>query len=302
MISRHPLPILSALTFFVGTFLYVNSLSAQTAPPPGVMTGYAWSDTIGWVSLDGKGYGIKVASDGTLSGFGWSENIGWVSSNENDISGCPSAPCKAQIKGNTLTGWLKALSGGSPQSGGWDGWIRLSGPGYGPTMSSGKFSGYSWGSDVVGWVDFSLVRTTYGGTCATGYACMDNAVVQINEKCETQVVEVCEAPKFCSSGLSMCIESSSGDQEIITRRLQAIPALVQQGNPTRLYWEVGNVQGCMVEGTNGEAWESLASDPQGTVTRGLSTETIFTLTCKRLDGTSFTQTTRVDVVPVFREI
>lgn len=49
--------------------------------------------------------------------------------------------------------------GSDPQAGGWDGWISLSGssPGYGPTKSGSIFSGYAWGSDVLGWLDFSQV-------------------------------------------------------------------------------------------------------------------------------------------------
>lgn len=49
--------------------------------------------------------------------------------------------------------------GSDPQAGGWDGWISLSGssPSYGPTKSGVNFSGYAWGSDVLGWLDFSQV-------------------------------------------------------------------------------------------------------------------------------------------------
>ena len=35
-----------------------------------------------------------------------------------------AAPCTAQISGDAITGWLKALSGGSAQTGGWP-WLRL---------------------------------------------------------------------------------------------------------------------------------------------------------------------------------
>jgi hypothetical protein len=39
---------------------------------------------------------------------------------------------------------------------GWDGWISLNGDNYGVSFSSvtQRFSGYAWGSDVVGWINF----------------------------------------------------------------------------------------------------------------------------------------------------
>jgi hypothetical protein len=50
-----------------------------------------------------------------------------------------------------FSGWLRALS----TNGGWDGFLSLSGPGYGVVANNGTLSGFAWGSDVVGWVDFS---------------------------------------------------------------------------------------------------------------------------------------------------
>lgn len=127
------------------------------------ISGYAWSSNIGWISFSGSGYGLTVSSTGVITGYGWSSNIGWVSANSSDLSGCPSAPCTATIDSSgALQGWLRAISGGSSQSGGWDGFIRLSGSNYGPVrQSNGAFSGYAWGSDVVGWLDFQYATTDF---------------------------------------------------------------------------------------------------------------------------------------------
>lgn len=127
----------------------------------GSLAGYAWSDTIGWISLSGSTYGISVANDGTLSGYAWSDTIGWISANISDLSGCPLGSCTATLGSDgVLSGWLRAVSGGTAESGGWDGFISLSGTGYGPTRAEdGSFSGYAWGSDVVGWLDFQYATT-----------------------------------------------------------------------------------------------------------------------------------------------
>jgi hypothetical protein len=130
--------------------------------------GYAWSETIGWISLQGTNY--KLSADettGVMSGYAWSPNIGWVSAQSSDLVGCPVAPCEARLdSSDRLNGWLRALSGGTAESGGWSGWIRLRGTAtdgspYGPQAATGGlFSGYAWGSTVVGWLDFAYAVLT----------------------------------------------------------------------------------------------------------------------------------------------
>ncbi len=127
------------------------------------ITGYAWSETIGWVSFKGSNYGFSVAANGTITGYAWSDNIGWISANSGDLTGCPGAPCTATIDSTgALKGWLRALSGGTSQSGDWDGFISLSGANYGPKrQTDGTLSGYAWGSTVVGWLSFAFAATDY---------------------------------------------------------------------------------------------------------------------------------------------
>ncbi len=138
------------------------------------LSGYAWSDNIGWISFNctntsscsSVDYGVNAhPSTGIFSGYAWSDNIGWVSFNASSVSGCPTGSCRPTINNTTgaVTGWARALAGGTSQSGGWDGWIRLSGS-WSPSVSfSGTAaSGYSWGSDVVGWVSWSGVVRAQG--------------------------------------------------------------------------------------------------------------------------------------------
>ncbi|MBC7836397.1 hypothetical protein H7X87_01295 [Acetobacteraceae bacterium] len=139
-------------------------LQAQTAASnAGVFSGYAWSDNIGWIDFNPvNGSGVYVSpTDGiTLGGYAWSDNIGWISFNEN--SGCPSGlgQCRPYLQGSKpgsirLYGWAYAVSA----SDGWDGWISLRGNDTNAAASvSGStltFNGYAWGSEVVGWVQYS---------------------------------------------------------------------------------------------------------------------------------------------------
>lgn len=160
------------------------------------VSGFAWSENIGWLSLnskncdangDGKSdgtpagcppsgttisnYGVKVDFyNGKISGYAWSENIGWISFNEADTGAPPSNdPCsdssciaKAIPFGNLgknnvpVYGWARALSYGN----GWDGWIRFD---HNQTNKVyideyGDFHGWAWGSDVVGWLSFNCAE------------------------------------------------------------------------------------------------------------------------------------------------
>ncbi|MCK9345363.1 MAG: hypothetical protein M0P64_04610 [Candidatus Pacebacteria bacterium] len=142
------------------------------------ITGWAWSENVGWISLnsttDGSAtsYGVSVdvtgkatGSTGDFSGYAWSENVGWISFNRSDAGNPPAAPFNggvgtiAQVDWSTgnVTGWAKVLS----TNGGWDGWIKLSDDtvgvwsGKGVKIVGNKFTGMAWGSTVMGWIDFA---------------------------------------------------------------------------------------------------------------------------------------------------
>jgi hypothetical protein len=180
-VSRLQTLALSALVLVVTTVCVLVSIRAQHVDSSSSdnLSGYAWSETIGWLSFNctdagpcSPAYGVNVASNGSISGYAWSEHIGWVSFNAAEVGGCPSGTCAPQMNRTTgqITGWARALSGGTANAGGWDGWVSLSGANYGITVTGCVWSGYAWGSDVVGWVNFN----GNGGTVVgTGNACVN---------------------------------------------------------------------------------------------------------------------------------
>jgi len=151
------------------------------------VSGYAWSENVGWLSFnctDGGtcgtvDYGVSVdSSNGNFSGYAWSENIGWIKFDPTTTP--PSSPTHAArldvTSGGTVCGaqydtcgWARACSAvenkttcegpSDPNAGGWDGWIKMRGtaPDYVVSWNSGikEFSGFAWGSDVVGWLSFN---------------------------------------------------------------------------------------------------------------------------------------------------
>ncbi len=149
------------------------------------LSGYAWSENIGWISFNctdtgtcaTSPYGVTVSATGALSGYAWSENIGWVSFNASDVTSCPSGTCPPtfdKVTGN-VTGWARAIApmgANASNAGGWDGFVSLSGSNYGITVSGCAWGGWAWGSDVVGWISFG---GNGGGTVTgTGNACKGN--------------------------------------------------------------------------------------------------------------------------------
>src|SRR4030043_415579 len=135
-------------------------------------------------------YGVDIdlslaeGNTGNLSGYAWSQNIGWISFNALEFGVCPVGTFQPNVSLTTgaVTGWVRACvvfqSGCTgalkplSETGGWDGWIRLNGMAqngtpYGPilnsTFSPSEFEGWAWGGDpnndnneaVIGYINFN---------------------------------------------------------------------------------------------------------------------------------------------------
>jgi len=121
------------------------------------------------------GYLVEVnRTTGVLSGYAWSENIGWISFEPTSVSGCPTAPCQAYIDFPTakVYGWARACSvfssgcSGALTSnrGNWDGWIRFNGALYSAqlndTPNPSEFFNWAWGDNyVIGWLSLNRINT-----------------------------------------------------------------------------------------------------------------------------------------------
>lgn len=218
----------------IGVILAIASLSnndflkaprAESATIVDVL-GYAWANTpqsagdpatgtdqgLGWISMNDPSvpYGVQLDLDtGLFSGYAWIGNgddgagsTGWVDfAPAGPYPGDPQHGVKKE--GNLLTGWAKVLSMNAENSN--NGWIKFSkdasdgGADYGVTVGTdGTFSGFAWGSEVIGWVDF-----------APAIAGADGAHIDF-PPCTAPVVEssggswgsCTEEPTFCSTNPS----------------------------------------------------------------------------------------------------
>ena len=102
------------------------------------INGYAWSSTIGWISLNCKSggvgktdicgssnYKVTINTDGTVTGFAWSENVGWLQF--GGLTDIP-LPLAGTVQKNAelvdvgggnyeLQGWAKFVSGNGANAG-----------------------------------------------------------------------------------------------------------------------------------------------------------------------------------------
>ncbi|MCX6755875.1 MAG: hypothetical protein NTX85_00850 [Candidatus Nomurabacteria bacterium] len=121
-------------------------------------------------SCSGQSYKVTTFWDSSnpnwtyLTGYAWSDSIGWIAFSNSYVStsGCPPIPnwysCQIAYSTNTgvISGWGRAVSYGD----GWDGWINFSGVTVGSAGPSGirALSGNAWGSDIVGSLNMSGVN------------------------------------------------------------------------------------------------------------------------------------------------
>ena len=179
----------------IGISLFLSFTPSVNAASRAV-TGYAWSDNIGWIQMNPSPGGVFLDdTNGNLSGYAWSDNIGWV--NFNPTGPYPTSPnsgVKMNMSTGQISGWARACAGmndissppinqtqanntctGWTRTDGWDGWIRLRGNFHGVWIEDvaapdpDEFRNWAWGSDdasgvalegdeVIGWISFNRLN------------------------------------------------------------------------------------------------------------------------------------------------
>jgi hypothetical protein len=288
---------MNTLRVFLLVAVMIPSLAQAQTP----LLGWAWSNTIGWISLhcanspstcSTVNYGLEKQVDGSITGHAWSENIGWISAELPDVADCPVGLCRPYVSSSGLaTGWLRALGNG----GGWDGWIGLRDTWGGVEQDASGLTGFAWGSTVVGWVLFSA-----DAPCAltAGTFCSGNALRYRDMQCtETVLIADCGADG-CSPVTNQCVVpvppmSVLPGGEII----KASPKIAPYGGNSLVSWSVINATSCSIRG-NGNSWTSVSG---ANLTNPINESTTYTLTCLGPGGT-LTGKVRITNPPRTREI
>lgn len=202
-----------SLFFLLAVAVFGLGANTVEAGPNDNVRGWWWSDNIGWISLNncssvgvctGQNYGVHYNyATGVFSGWAWSDNIGWIAftpSTLGNVAQC-GGPCRAytDVTRSAIHGWVRACagtaSGGvcgttSSRTDGWDGWISLSGAGYGMTRQPDgqQYRGYAWGDDVVGWisaVEMSMYRRLTVNKSGNGTGSVTGPGVSCTTTCTT---------------------------------------------------------------------------------------------------------------------
>lgn len=313
----------SILSACVGGVLFAWLLLAsppvfsQSAAP---ITGWAWSDAVGWISLHcstgspsggslcaTRNYGLTRNADNTVTGFAWSDNIGWIKF--GGLSGFPTGggttPSNAIFNTNQLAGWARACAAFqssdcsgplSSDAGGWDGWISLSGTGYNAMADSfGLFTGWAWDSGSIGWIRF---QGSLAPPCTPSYQCIAGGTQSqyTDLWCQTTAT-ACQYG--CSTSTGQCHSVAPPAGCLSTSPLPSCvhSSRARAGQTVKLYWNISNANSCTL---NGSA-VSTASPAQGYTTAAVQRRTVFTLTCTGDSGT-MTDTAVVTLVPAVQEI
>ncbi len=231
------------------------------------LSGYAWSSTIGWVSMNcttggscgTSNYGVSVDGNGLMSGYAWSSNAGWVSFNNSDLTGCPTAPCEARFDKTTgfATGWARALAGAGAdyETGGWGGWLHLAGTGHQVKAVGCSWEGYAWGGGsteetaTVGWLSF---KGTNYGVAGSGVACRETPA-QCNDGLDNDLDGLADYPS--DPGCT----TTADDSETTSAVAQCADGLDNDGDSKIDYSGANTDPGCTSASDDSETDPPLAA-------------------------------------------
>ena len=150
------LGIILFIFILIGQLMPVNLACASSTDGTIDLTyKYAWTENGGWLNF-GTSEGNVHISDSALTGYAYGENIGWVSLNCSNDDSCGTADYKVSNDGEgNLSGYAWNENAG---------WIDFDPPNGGVSInSSGDFSGYAYGENI-GWIVFNCATTN---SCST---------------------------------------------------------------------------------------------------------------------------------------
>jgi len=103
-----------SISFLIVIFEFRDNIKITLAGSGDNVTGYAWSESIGWISFNCSDdnscgtvdYGVNInPSTGNISGYAWSSNIGWISFNRKTCNGGERVGRHCEINNDCVGGY-----------------------------------------------------------------------------------------------------------------------------------------------------------------------------------------------------
>lgn len=124
----------------------------------------------------------------------------------------------------------------------------------------------------------------------------------------TNSVEATTSSEIIDAGGTIVEDGSEGIQNYSpSLQINATPSIVKPGETTLVSWNASNVaaSSCIVTGSNGDGGSGVTGWI-GAISAGIHSsvikqQTVYTLTCLGLDGTPLTESTTVNIIPMFEE-
>lgn len=216
-----------AMMVVMGIFTLIPTL-AQAQSATYTVSGYAFSDMsdasdqivtpanhyggrgLGRIEMSGTGYGVQLASSGQFSGYAWNDIGGYALFDGVSVdSGCLSVKTRTcPVTGDFVFVAARNTTDASI-TGGWDGVVRTSDPSWITTVQLGAevagvrtMSGYAWGGDVVGWVDFKDVKVSISDPEPKG--CTDPTALNYDPIPTVDDGSCCYAPNIWNATAKTC--------------------------------------------------------------------------------------------------
>ena len=198
-----------------------------------------------------------------------------------------------------MVGWARALSHSDAQSGGWDGWLSLSGDNHTVTYDSieNALLGWAWGDTNVGWVDFGA---GYACSATYGYYCDGNVRHYRDLSCGTDtIVGVPETCSYaCQSGACVPppdpIGTLGGGIAI-----KVTPTLIRPNATVTVEWGTQDTTSCTVTENNVSINDTWPGTSGSQTSSPLNTTTTYTINC---DSGALVQSATVRTTARWREI
>lgn len=129
--------------------------------------------------------------------------------------------------------------------------------------------------------------------CTAQYFCSGNDQYFRNAQCGESLIQACAWG--CSGGGCLPPPPPQGN-------ITASPSVVRSGNASTISWTTQNAESCTVTEDNPDISDAWGGPNGSQASSGLAQQTVYTLTCIGLDGSTFTDTAKVNIIPVWEEL